>query len=125
MLEEDVGRVCKVLVDKDSRGGVTCRWDGPYLLEVASELGKELRRKSGDVRCCQQFAWNSQWFPVDEFSHGCLQVFFKGRAKSEEDEGKASVQLSCTRHFIAALSDRCIRYTRPLAAGWKAVVRDR
>jgi hypothetical protein len=38
--------------------------------------------------------------------------------------GRASVQLSCARHMIAALRDRCIRSTRPFAAGWKAVVRD-
>ena len=41
--EEDMGRVCQVLVDKDSRRGVTCRWDWPQLLEVASELGNEIR----------------------------------------------------------------------------------
>ena len=37
------GRVCQILVYKDGRGGVTCRWDWPHLLEVASELGNELR----------------------------------------------------------------------------------
>ena len=37
----------------------------------------------------------------------------------------AYVQRSCSRHIMAALSERCIRSTRPLAAGWKAVVRER
>ena len=38
-----MGRVCQLLVDKDSCGGVTCSWDWPQLLEVASELGNEIR----------------------------------------------------------------------------------
>jgi hypothetical protein len=84
-----MGRVCQVLVDKDSRGGVTCRWEWPQLLEMASELGNELRWIPGGGRCCQKFAWNTQWFPVNELRHGRLQVFFKGRAHSEEEEGES------------------------------------
>ena len=85
--EEHMGRICQVLVDKDIRGGVPFRWDWPQLLEVASELGNELRSISGTGQCCQKFAWNTQLFPVYGLRHGRLPVFFKGHAQSEEDEG--------------------------------------
>jgi hypothetical protein len=39
--------------------------------------------------------------------------------------GRASVQRSSARQIMATLSDRFIRSTRPLAAGWKAVARER
>ena len=35
----------------------------------------------------QKFAWNPQWFSVDELGHGRLQVLFEGRTNAEEDEG--------------------------------------
>ena len=37
---------------------------------------------------------------------------------SRRTRGRASVQRSLARHIMAALSDRCIHSTRPLAAGW-------
>jgi hypothetical protein len=88
----------------------------PQLLELASELGNKLRWILGGGRCCQTFACDKQWFPVDELRHGRLQDFFKGPAHYEENEGRASVQRSCARHIMAALSDRYIRSPRPLAA---------
>jgi hypothetical protein len=45
--EKDVGRVCLVLVDENSRGGVARCRDRPQLLEVASELGDEFRWVTG------------------------------------------------------------------------------
>ena len=36
----------------------------------------------GGGRCCQKFAWNTQWFLEEELQHGRLQVF-KGLANSE------------------------------------------
>ena len=86
--EEDMDRVCQILVDKDSWVGVTCRCDWPQLLEVASELCNEFRWISGGGRCCQMFAWNTQWFAVDEHRHGRLRDFFTSRSHSEENEGK-------------------------------------
>jgi hypothetical protein len=41
----------------------------------------------GGGRCCQKFAWNTQWFLEEELQHGRLQVF-NGSADSEEDEGE-------------------------------------
>ena len=79
--DKDMGRVCQVLVGKDRHGDVTCRWDWPGLLEVASELGNELRWIPGVGRVCQKFAWNTV------VPRRRLQVFFKGRAYSEEEEG--------------------------------------
>jgi hypothetical protein len=60
----------------------------PQLLEVAAELRNEIRWISGGGRCCQKLSWNAQWFSVDELGHGRLQVLYKGRAHTEEDEGK-------------------------------------
>ena len=46
------------------------------------------------------FAWNTHWFAVDEHRHGHLQVFFKGRAHSEEDEGESfSPMLLLSAHY--------------------------
>jgi hypothetical protein len=41
--EEDVDRVCQVLVDENGRGGVARCRDGQQLLEVASEQRDDLR----------------------------------------------------------------------------------
>jgi hypothetical protein len=47
VVEDDVGRVCQVLVDKNGRGGVARCRDRQQLLEVLSELNDELRWVSG------------------------------------------------------------------------------
>jgi len=83
-----VGRVCQILVDENLRGCMARRWDRPQLLEVASELGNDLRWITGGRRCCQKFAWNPQSFSVDELGYGRLQVLLKSRTHAEEDEGK-------------------------------------
>ena len=75
-------------MDKDSRGRVTHRRNRPQLLEVVVELDNELQWISGGGRFCHKFAWNTQWFSVDELGHGRLQVQFKGRTHAEEDEGE-------------------------------------
>ena len=83
-----MGRVRQVLVDARSRGRVARRRDRPQLLEVAAGLCYELRWISGGGRCCKKFAWNTQWFSVDQLGHGRLQVLLKGSTHAEEHEGE-------------------------------------
>ena len=85
--EEDVGRVCQILMDENCRGRVARCWDRPQLYEVASELGNDFELIPGGRRCYQKFAWNPQCFAVDELGHGRLQVLLKSSTHAEEDEG--------------------------------------
>jgi len=86
--EEDMGRVCQILVDENWRGRMARCWDWPQLFEVASELGNEFELIPGSRHSCQKFAWNPQCFPVDELGHGRLQVLLKTCSHVEEDKGK-------------------------------------
>ena len=86
--EEDVGRICQVLVDESCCWCMARCWDGSYLFEVTSELGNDFELVPGSRRCCQELAWNSQRFRVDELGHGCLEVHLKCRSHSLEAEGE-------------------------------------
>ena len=88
LVEEDVGRVCQILVDENSRGRMARCWDRPQFFEVASELGNDFELIPGGRRCCQKFAWNPLCFPLNELGHGRLQVLLKSCLHAKEDEGK-------------------------------------
>ena len=94
--EEDVSRVCQILVDENRQGRVARCWDWPQFFEVASELGKDLKLITGGRLCCQKFAWNPQRFSVDEFGHGRLQVLLKSRTicRGGRGEGHQSIVLA-------------------------------